>query len=29
MKRGDTHGSLTATVPETVNTTEYGGGDGG
>ena len=29
MKGGDTHGSLTATVPETVNTTEYGGSDGG
>ena len=29
MKGGDTHGSLMATVPETVNITEYGGSDGG
>lgn len=29
MKGGDIHGSLMATVPETVHTTEYGGGDGG
>ena len=28
-KGGDTHGSLMATVPETVNITEYGGSDGG
>ena len=29
MKGGDIHGSLMAAVPETANTTEYGGTNGG